>query len=468
MRQRVGSWTGILLVVALLAGCGPSAALPPASSSFAPRSAPVPHACVYEWCQGRIGQDVYLIQMPARWNGSLVLYTQGFYRVWPRAGVGNPTPVQSAPTPTVVNALLARGFGVAGGTYAWAGWSPDRSVTAMEAVYGYVLAHVGRPYRVYAWGESMGGLAAVLLAEQHPEWVSGAASACGVLGGTVRFFDRALDVAYAVRELLAPSMPITGYRSYAAAGQADQIGAAALRRALHGSARDRALLLLIGGLVDAPSRTEHYDGRSTDSRVLAAGQAIGSALGFSDYARWQVDAQFGGEISDNSKVNYATRLDDHVRQVAESLAPGVTADALRRLATGSRVYADPAARVSAEQQMSPTGALRHPLVTLHTADDPVAPIGHEGAYRAQVTGQGRGSELMQLVSVPPDSWSTPLAPYGAGHCRFSTDELLGLLTVLTEWVSTGSRPSATAVRAAFGTHTGLDPGYRIPSWLGAR
>jgi pimeloyl-ACP methyl ester carboxylesterase len=456
-----------VLVAVLLAGCGPTADQPPTASS-SPGPGPVPHACVYEWCRGRVGDNLYLVQMPARWNGSLMLFSQGFYRVWPRPGMGSPTPIRSGPGPVVVTGLLDRGFGVAAGTYAWAGWSPDRSVAAMEAAYRYVRARVGQPYRVYAWGESMGGLAAVLLAERHPEWVSGAASACGVLAGTIRFYDRALDVAYAVRQLLAPGMAIAGYRSYQAAGQANRIGGMAIRRASHGSVRDRAVLLLIGALVDAPAATGHEGGHGSESRMRAAGEAITSALGFDSYAHWQVDTHYGGEIADNSGVDYASRLDGPERKLVESMAPGLTDAALRKLAVGARVHADPAARAAAGRQEDPTGVLGHPLVTLHTADDPVAPVAHEGAYRALVAEQGRSGELMQLVSVPPSTFSGPVAPYGAGHCRFTTSELLGLVSVLTDWVGTATRPDAAAVRAAFGTPTGLDLGYHLPPWPAAR
>ena len=49
---------------------------------------------------------------------------------------------------------------------------------------------------------------------------------------------------------------------------------------------------------------------------------------------------------------------------------------------------------------------------------------------------------------------TKPAPYGAGHCNFTTDELTGSVTALDGWVRGGVYPTGPAVTAAFGS----DPG----------
>lgn len=76
------------------------------------------------------------------------------------------------------------------------------------------VERVGRPDRTYVWGDSLGGLITQLLAERHPDWVDGAAPLCGVLGGTNRNFDLALDLAFAVKALVDPKFKISGYASY--------------------------------------------------------------------------------------------------------------------------------------------------------------------------------------------------------------------------------------------------------------
>jgi hypothetical protein len=63
------------------------------------------------------------------------------------------------------------------------------------------------------------------------------------------------------------------------------------------------------------------------------------------------------------------------------------------------------------QHFSPTGDLRIPLVTLHTTGDAVVPYAHELLYAAKVRPSNRGRLL-------------PLPVLRAGHCAFSTSEVL--------------------------------------------
>ncbi|MBI3688946.1 MAG: hypothetical protein HY241_16700 [Actinobacteria bacterium] len=463
--ERHRSVAGVLLSLALLAGCGPTilAGTPPPESG-SPEPDIRPQSCVYQWCSGSIGGSEYLVQMPVQWNGTLVLFTQGFYRVYAKPASGRPVPVLSAPLSSVAAALRDQGFAVAGGTYAWGGWSPDRSVTAMEATYQYVESHVARPARVYAWGVSMGGLAAEMLAERHPDWVTASAAVCGVLGGTIRFFDLDLDAAYAVRQLLLPSLQLTGFRSYADAARATAPVAAVLHAAATGPPDRRAMLLLVAALIDAPTVTDRADGATAQSRLLAVAQGVGTALAYSGVPRWELGARFGGEIASNVGVDYAARLDARERREIEALAPGVLPRALRALGAGSRVRANPVARATAARDLGLTGAISVPTLTLHTADDPVVAVQHEAAFGAEVTAADRGDLLVQLVTRPPAVWTTPRAPYGAGHCRFSHEDYLGLITLLDGWVRSGVRPGSAAIGAAIGPASGLALDFRIPPW----
>jgi len=59
----------------------------------------------------------YLIQVPNGWNGTLVLYSHGI--VIP----GNPNPARDAGDPLTGQYLLARGYALAGSSYASTGWA---------------------------------------------------------------------------------------------------------------------------------------------------------------------------------------------------------------------------------------------------------------------------------------------------------------------------------------------------------
>ena len=53
-----------------------------------------------------------------------------------------------------------------------------------------------------------------VLAEKHPDWVSGAAPLCGVLGGPEANLNLALDVSYSLKALFNPALKLTGYTSW--------------------------------------------------------------------------------------------------------------------------------------------------------------------------------------------------------------------------------------------------------------
>ncbi len=461
----------VLLACALLAGCGTAVRFPgvPPIPAAAPTAAPpVPRGCVFESCHGLAGDSAYLVDVPARWNGTLLLYLPGFVGVYP-SHAGRRTPLSPPSRPPIDQALLDHGFAVASATYAWGGWSVRQGVAAAEAAYALFRDRVGTPQRVYVWGRSMGGLVGALLAERHPDWISGTATTCGVLGGTTGFFDLALDVAYGVGTLLSPRLQITGYRTHAQAARANATASQAVHRAAHGDRRSRALVLLIADLVHAAPADRVDTPAALQARLDAATQLIGSALVFSTYARWDLARSYGGEFSTNTGVDYAGRIDSAERAALERVEPGVVEQGLRALAAGHRVAADPAARARVTRQLDPTGAISRPMVTLHTAEDPVATVEHESAYAALVAGQGRSADLLQLVTVPPPDWvgSQP-PPYGVGHCRFSGTDLVGLITVLDGWATSGQRPAAATVGEAFGPASGLDLGYAPPPWPGAR
>jgi pimeloyl-ACP methyl ester carboxylesterase len=463
-----------LLACLLVSGTASACSVPPVPVSgivpggLAPPRPPIPRVCVFETCRLHEGALEYAVLMPARWNGTLVLFTPGFYRVYPKPG-GAPEIAPTSPRTTVSHTLLERGFAVAGATYAWGGWSVAQSMRAAEAAYRFVSGKVGRPQRVYAWGQSMGGLASTLLAQAHPDWVSGTASACGVLGGTTRFFDSALDIAYAVRTLLVPTLRIDRFGSYAQALAAFRQGHVAVSAAARGNIRQQALLVLIADLAHAPRGARGGPPSDPRQRVATAAQLIISALGFATLTRWEVDRAAGGTVSGNTGVDYSSRVDSTERAALDGMSPNVAEDALAGLASGPRTRADQAARDRVSSRLAPSGVLSRPTVTLHDAQDQVAPLEHEGAFAALVAGTGHTGDLMQLVTAPPADWvvGQPSA-FGVGHCRFSEDELIGLVTVLDDWVTSGVRPGPDQVRADFGTHNGLDLTYPIPAWPGAR
>ena len=108
--------------------------------------------------------------------------------------------------------LLSQGYALAGAGSRVGGWELQEAVDAISTMRGIFVENVGVPNRIYTWGQSLGGLAALQSAQAN-EWVSGSASLCGLLGGLNPNMDLALDAAFGVKALLRPNLQLTDFDS---------------------------------------------------------------------------------------------------------------------------------------------------------------------------------------------------------------------------------------------------------------
>lgn len=437
-------------------------------------STDVPFAsCSSVACTGSINGAAYEILLPARWNGTLLLYSHGYRTAQPAPPDFAPVETRPEPAPgwsagekSVGQALLAQGYALAGSAYASNGWAVADGVKADEDLYAFFSDQVGQPNRVYAWGDSLGGLITAELAERHPDWVSGSAPLCGVLAGLVPNMDLALDVGYAVRELIWPAFQVTGYTSFQDAvtnfeGAAKRIVAAARDVKGGGTAK----VLFIAALVDAPTATQTYDGSTIESQVKVATEGVLTALGFGTYGRYDIEQRLGGNPSTNVSTEYAKRFTVADQRVIDAVTPGATARFALALARGQRIEADPKARSKAAELGDPQGDVQTPMVTMHTRDDPLVLVQNESWYAARAAASGDSKDLVQLVTVPPATFPEKTgAPYGAGHCNFTLASRVGVVRVLDDWVRLGRYPGAVSVTAALGDASGFVPDARIPAW----
>ncbi len=431
-------------------------------------------SCQEATCAGEIDGAAYEILMPQAWNGTLLLYSHGYRQAEPAppefkepSTKAEPAPGWSTGDEQVAQALLDQGYALAGSAYASNGWAVEDGVEAGEALHEYFVENIADPDRTYVWGDSLGGLITELIAERNPEWVTGAAPLCGVLAGPTANLDLSLDVSYATKTLLDPELELTGYSDWDDAvanweGAYDAVIAA-------GSDVETGVpkILLIAALTDAPTRTRDFDGADIESQVRARAEASLTALGYGTYGRYEIEQRFGGNPSTNVGADYGARIDDEERTLIDSVGGAGTTDALlAELETGERVVADEAAREAFATSGTPTGAVKDPTITLHTVADPLVLVQNESVFAARsAANEERSSDLVQLYSVPPASYS-PVegAPYGAGHCNFSSDERLGMIALLDGWARDGVYPAAAAVRRAFGDENGYEPNYKPAAW----
>jgi pimeloyl-ACP methyl ester carboxylesterase len=423
-------------------------------------------------CTGEINGAKYAIAMPAKWNGTLLLYSHGYRFAQPGPPDFGPvstsaqldsTDSDGSGTDTLSKQLLSEGYALAGSSYKSNGWAVADGVQAGEDLHSKFVSLVGKPSRTYVWGDSLGGLITELLAEKNPQWVDGAAPMCGAVAGPNLNFDVALDVAYAVKQLVDPNLELTGYSSAddAAANwkQATTlIEAAAADVAGGGTAK----VLFIGALANAPLKSQTYDGADTTSEVEALVESVLTALAFGTSGRYELEQRVGGNPSDNSKADYASRISDSEKALI-TLVGGNVDTLVAQLNAGTRVTADPAARQKFEALGDTTGKIVVPTITMHTEDDPLVLVSNETILSNRATKAGDRGKLVQYYIAPPATYDSKTgAPYGAGHCNFSDQQREGLITTLDSWVRSDVYPSATASASTFGP--GLDPTYVPAPW----
>ncbi len=460
----------------LLAGCG-DASTPRSDRQQEVRSSDTNVKltdCASE-CTGELDGAKYAIKLPQKWNGTLLLYSHGYRFAAPAPpsfdAVDTSPQVSSTDTDgsgsdALSESLLQAGYALAGSSYKSNGWAAADGVKAGTDLHAQFVKLVGTPKRTYVWGDSLGGLVTELLAETHPDWVDGAAPMCGVLAGPNDNFDVALDVAFAVKTLIDPQLKLTGYTDQADASANWQHAAEAVQKAAADVAGGgTGKVMLIGSLVDAPTATQTYDGHDLPSQVKARVEAVLTALAFGTSGRYELEQRIGGNPSDNSAADYAKRIDAAETGLISTVGGNPQA-LLQQLAAAPRVSADATARAAFEQLGDPTGKLTVPTVTMHTEQDPLVLVQNESVFAGRVRAEQRSGQLVQLYIKPPATYSeTTKAPYGAGHCRFSDGQRLGLVKVLDEWVRRSVHPSPTGSAGVIGE--GIDPSYVPGQWPAA-
>src|SRR4051812_17642272 len=124
---------------------------------------------------GTIGSAAWTMKMPASWNGTLLLWNHGI-----RTSIDPNRASEWAPKGTdgdTTDALLAKGYALAGSSYSSNGFAVRDGVNDDLALLAEFASRFGKPAKTYVWGESLGGLITETLAEEHPELMAGAAPA---------------------------------------------------------------------------------------------------------------------------------------------------------------------------------------------------------------------------------------------------------------------------------------------------
>ena len=424
---------------------------------------------------GVIGQAAWTAKVPANWNGTLLLWNHGI-----RTTVDPNRAAEWAPKGTdgdTTDALLAKGYALAGSSYRSNGFASRDAVNDDVALLAEFARQFGKPTRTYVWGSSLGGLITQMLAEERPDLVTAAAPACGVLSGAVPIGDQTLDTLLMVRAFFRPTLKVTGYTSDAEAVRAFDLLKGSVMAALADPATQTGAvgrLMAIAVLQGLPLQTKNYNGLSTSSQAGAAAEGVLTQAGAAVLGSRDGIARTGGQPATNVGTSYLARVTPEA--VARFQALGLPKDLLVSYASTldrrvGRLAASPTARAKARTLGSVRGRATRPTVTMHTEFDPFVTASNEAVFASRVTAAGATSRVLQLFVKPPsyaDAGTTtgPGAPYGAGHCVFSSSQWMSLLATLEAFVATGQKPGSTTVATIWKATPGLDPTFRPLPWRG--
>ncbi len=125
----------------------------------------------------------FRIEVPANWNGDLVLYAHGFRGTGLELTVSNPR---------IRRWLVEHGYAWAASSYSKNGYDVKQGVKDTHALGQHFNGLVGNPHRTYITGHSMGGHITGVAIEQYPNAYVGALPMCGVMGDN-ELFDYFLD-----------------------------------------------------------------------------------------------------------------------------------------------------------------------------------------------------------------------------------------------------------------------------------
>ena len=348
----------------------------------------------------------YRIEVPANWNGTLVMWAHGF------RGTGLEL--------TVDNHLL-RAFLVGNG-YAWAassysknGYDPAVGAQDTHALTLLFNGQFGAPSRTYITGLSMGGHVTGIVAEQWPGSYDGAMPICGVLGD-YELFDFFLDFNLAAQALsgIGEQFPFP----------ADYLTATV-------PATKAALGPAFPFVLNAT-------GQSFKSLVQLRSGGVRPLFdqGFLFWNGVAGDFLFGLGVGDGTlprQPGVAVQNSDVVYQLDTDPALSGAEQALN--ASIQRVTADPQGRRNNGIANVPptTGDLKIPMLTLHTLGDLFVPFLMEQVYAQRVADHSASDLLVQR------------ATRDFGHCAFTAPELVRAFVDLVGWVETGVKPAGDDV-----------------------
>jgi pimeloyl-ACP methyl ester carboxylesterase len=348
----------------------------------------------------------YRIEVPANWNGKLVVYCHGYRGTGAELTVSNPS---------IRQYLINNGFAWAASSYRTNSYDVKAGVMDSHALTVLFNGLVKKPKRTYIMGHSMGGHVTGVAIEQYPKAFDGALPMCGVMGDCT-LFDYFLDYQVVAQWLTDTFVGYPFPLDYTTVNLP-------LMRAALGSPFPTVLTEAGVKLMTA---TKYFSGgqRPLFERAFQYSSTGGNFLLTQGISYDTRSALVPGIVNDN--MDHLYQLDDN---------PAFSAEELQLNAEALRVAADPQGRRPNGMANIPSisGNIKIPVLSLHTVGDLFVPFLMQQVYAQRVAENGKSDLLVQRIIRD------------ISHCGFTTAEQETAFADLVKWVEQGIKPSGDDV-----------------------
>ncbi len=427
----------IVSVVAVAALAGAVVVGAPTAANATPQCAT---ANFVTSCVG-VGADgaPYTFVAAANFNGTVFVYSHGLRpaiaipaTLGVPLGFGGAVPVTNAAEPaplvasdmSVLNKLVAAGYGVAGSGFSRQGVNATEALAANKELIATFKTKFPTTKTVIAWGASLGGLHSQMLAEKNPELVDGVILACPAANPQDALISYFGDALWGFKALFDPSIKVGGYSTDPVVRQQEQLAnvgkiltvlgklsaglvsgawpdtSSPAGKALEAAGiPSRSALLAVGLMAGVPTRSEHVDGTSgpvgaTDTYPLAVAPAVGvlenmgKTLNYGTFLLADGELLAGGKVFDNSKTDYAARIASDADIYSFALSGSkATAGIISALAATPRETSDAAAVAKIAPLIGLSGKITKPTVIFQSETDSFVPASivqwYADSYAAQ-------------------------------------------------------------------------------------
>ncbi|MDM4764782.1 alpha/beta hydrolase [Pelomonas sp. SE-A7] len=372
---------------------------------------------------GMLEGAAYRIEVPAQWNGQLVMYAHGYRGTGPNLRISNP-PIRRY--------LIENGYAWAASSYSKNYYDARTGVedtNALALAFGTIAAQNGRPLappsKLFITGHSMGGYISALAVEaetrataRHKVEYQGAVPLCGTVGD--EYLHNHLAALQTAAQAVAgvPSYPFTQWAEIKGLVTRELFSSfpseSAPNTPITPTEKGRQYLSIV----------KHLSGG--ERPLFAEAITIGNSFP-SPYGLFGGDGTAAGvltqSILDTRDISFSIdgdpMLSAALNKAALRLVPVPDANRLRR--DGLRWVPHV------------NGEFKVPVLSLYTLGDLFVPFSVGQVYQRRAAAKGSSGWLVQR------------AIRGAAHCDFSVAEQVRAFADMVHWERTGSRPAGDDV-----------------------